>query len=313
MSGHPGRRVLVTGGGGFIGRHALPTLVARGWDVHAAGRTPLPDNAPGVTFHPCDLLAGDDAARLIAATRPTHLLHLAWNATPGRFWTAVDNLDWVAASLRLYRAFARHGGRRAVFAGTCAEYDWGWTELSETETPLVPRTLYGTAKHALHGLVGHSAGSLGLEAAWGRVFFLYGPHEAPGRLVSDVTAALLRGEPALCSHGRQERDFMHVADVADAFVALLESAHTGPVNIASGTTGPLKDVIGTIGRITGRPELVRLGARPAAPDDPPRLAPDIGILRDRIGFRPRHGLESGLRDTVAWWRSQLGGGADGPG
>ncbi|WP_114859415.1 NAD-dependent epimerase/dehydratase family protein [Azospirillum brasilense] len=297
------RRVLVTGGGGFIGRHALPDLVARGWEVHAAGRSPLPSEmAAGVVFHLCDLLAEGDAARVVETVRPTHLLHLAWNAVPGRFWTAPDNLDWVAASLRLYRAFAACGGKRAVLAGTCAEYDWSHAELSEATTPLAPHTLYGQAKNAFRTLAEGTAGALGVEVAWGRIFFLYGPHEAPSRFVPDVITSLLKGEPALCSHGRQERDFMHVADVARAFVALLESNHTGPVNIASGTALPLSTVVDVIARLIGRPDLVRLGARPAPAGDPPRLAAAVGVLRDQVGFHPRFDLESGLRDAVEWWR-----------
>lgn len=297
------KRVLVTGGGGFVGRHALPQLVARGWEVHAAGRSPLPpDAADGVTFHPCDLLTEGEAARVVAAIEPTHLLHLAWNAVPGKFWSDLDNLDWVAASLRLYRAFAAAGGRRAVLAGTCAEYDWSHAELSETATPLVPHTLYGKAKNAFRELAQSAAGPLGLEMAWGRIFFLYGPHEAAARLVPDVVTSLLREQPALCSHGRQERDFMHVADVAGAFVALLESGYTGPVNIASGDARPLAEVIGSIAALIGRPELVRLGARQAPAGDPPRLAADVRVLFDEVGFRPRFDLESGLKETVEWWR-----------
>lgn len=307
------RRVLVTGGGGFIGRHALPQLVARGWEVHAAGRSPLPPDAlfagdgvdGGIRFHSCDLLTEGEAARLVETVQPTHLLHLAWNALPGKFWTALDNLDWVAASLRLHRAFAAAGGRRAIYAGTCAEYDWTHSELSETATPLVPATLYGKAKNALRELLEATAVPLGVEVAWGRIFFLYGPQEAASRLVPDVVTSLLKGEPALCSHGRQERDFMHVADVAGAFVALLESGHTGPVNIASGDTRPLSAVIDILSGIVGRPDLVRLGARPAPAGDPPRLAPDVTILRERIGFRPRFDLEGGLADCVDWWRSRL--------
>lgn len=301
----PSRRVLVTGGGGFIGRHALPELVAHGWEVHAAGRSSLPaDAAAGVVFHPCDLLAEGAAAQLVAAVRPTHLLHLAWNAVPGKFWTAPDNLDWVAASLRLYRAFAACGGTRAVLAGTCAEYDWSHGELSEATTPLAPHSLYGKAKNAFRTLAEDSAGTLGVEVAWGRIFFLYGSHEQPGRLVPDVITSLLAGTPALCSHGRQERDFLHVIDVARAFVALLDSDHTGPVNIASGMALPLSAVIGIIADLVGRPDLVRLGARPAPAGDPPRLAADIGVLRDRIGFRPQFDVASGLAQTVAWWRQR---------
>lgn len=299
-------RVLVTGAAGFVGRHAVPLLAAHGHEVIAVGRPgggmPLPE---GVRLIPCDLLQEGSAAALIAAHRPTHLLHLAWNVTPGKFWTDADNLDWVASSLRLFRAFAAHGGQRFVGIGSCAEYDWSHDFLSEGATPLKPLTLYAKAKVAFASLIEHIGPELGVSVGWGRVFFLYGPGEKRGRLVSDVFASLLEGKPALVSHGRQQRDFMHVADVAGAFVALFESPVTGGVNIATGDCRPLAEIIGAIADQVGRPDLVRLGAIAARPDDPPRLAADIRRLRDEVGFRPHFDLASGVADTHRWWLAQV--------
>ncbi len=99
-------RVAVTGGGGFIGREAVAALQARGAEVHLLGRAPA---TLGVTPHVIDLLA-EDPAPLLRAIAPTHLLHLAWYAEPGKFWQAPENLDWVAASLRLVQGFAAAGG-----------------------------------------------------------------------------------------------------------------------------------------------------------------------------------------------------------
>jgi nucleoside-diphosphate-sugar epimerase len=298
-------RVLVTGASGFVGRQAVPILVARGHEVIAVGR-PDAEMAPpeGVRFAICDLLREGSAAELIATCRPSHLLHLAWNVTPGRFWTDPDNLDWVSTSLRLFRAFAEQGGQRFVGIGSCAEYDWSHDFLRENETPLKPQTLYATAKVAFSSLIQHVAPQLGVSVGWGRVFFLYGPGEKRGRLVSDVFLSLLEGQPALVSHGRQQRDFMHVEDVAGAFVALLESPVTGGVNIATGDCRPLADIVSAIAEQTGRPDLLRLGALPARPDDPPRLAADVRRLRQEVGFQPRFDLAAGIADTHRWWLAQ---------
>jgi nucleoside-diphosphate-sugar epimerase len=240
------------------------------------------------------------AAALVTRLRPTHLLHLAWKATPGRFWAAPDNLDWVAASLALHRAFAAVGGRRAVFAGTCAEYDWSQAELDEATTPCAPATLYGTAKDALRRLV--QAAPEGVSLAWGRVFFLYGPHEPAGRLVPEVIGALLAGQEARCGEGLVQRDFMHVSDVAGGLVALLESDVTGPVNIASGDCVPLRQMIDEAARQIGRPDLLRYGARPSPAGEPARLAAATRRLREEVGFTPRYGLAEGLAETITWWR-----------
>lgn len=298
------KRVLVTGGTGFIGRHTLPELVTRDFDVHVVGRSKPPDHLPsGITFHACDLLDTGAVNLLMAGLAPTHLLHLAWYAEPGLFWTSLENLNWVAASLSLYVAFARAGGSRAVMSGTCAEYDWSHTELDEARTPLAPRTLYGQSKHALRTLLEHAGHLTSVRMAWGRVFFLYGPHEAPGRLVSDVIRALIERRPAQCSDGTQQRDFMHVSDVGRAFAALLDSDVTGPVNIASGVCLPVRTVISTLGSLIGSADLIRFGAV-NRPDDPPRLAASVDILHGQLGFRPMYDLESGLANTVDWWRSR---------
>jgi nucleoside-diphosphate-sugar epimerase len=134
------------------------------------------------------------------------------------------------------------------------------------------------------------------------VFFLYGPDEHPARLVPSVIQSLLRGEPALCSAGTQVRDFLHVVDVARAFAALVHSSVTGPVNIACGHPTAIAEVVHILGEECGHPELVRLGARPLAANDPPDLTADATRLLSEVGFRPRFDLRMGLRDAVAWWR-----------
>jgi nucleoside-diphosphate-sugar epimerase len=282
------RRVLVTGASGFIGRHVVPLLQSRGFNVHAIGRNQVDLFIPGI------------AAALIDRLRPTHLLHLAWNAVPERFWVAPDNLNWVAASLLLHRAFAAAGGKRAVYVGSCAEYDWSHSLLDETETACAPATLYGIAKDSLRRLL--QASPEGVQLAWARVFFVYGPHEAPVRLVPDVITSLLAGREAICGDGLAERDFLHVADVAAALVALLESEVSGPVNIASGVCLPLREVISRIAEQIGRPELVRFGMRPTPLAEPRRLAAAVRRLRDEVGFRPSYNLDHGLAETIAWWR-----------
>jgi nucleoside-diphosphate-sugar epimerase len=297
------KRALVTGASGFIGRYTLPELLRQGYEVHAVVRRDLTDVSPAVIRHAVDLLEEGAAAALVQQVRPSHLLHLAWNAIPGQFWQAPDNLDWVAASLRLYRAFVGVGGKRAVFAGTCAEYDWSHDWLDETQTPLLPATLYGVAKHALHEIVAAAAPQDGVSVAWGRVFFLYGPYEHPSRLVPDVMLSLLNGQPARCGSGLAERDLMHVEDVARAFVAILDSDYSGPVNIASGACRPLGEVIATIADMIGRPELVRLGARETPAAEPSRLSATTDILNETIGFKPAYDLASGLSQTLDWWRA----------
>ena len=300
------KRVLVTGAGGFVGRHALAPLAERGYEVHAVSRSRLGPEQSGVSWHAADLLAPGAAERLCAQVRPTHLLHLAWYTEPGHYWRSPENLRWVEASLALLRAFGGEGGLRVVTAGTCAEYDWAaGARCDERSTPVRPATLYGACKGALATIQRAYAAEAGLSQAWGRLFFLYGPDEHPTRLVASVASALLAGRPAECTSGEQRRDFLHAADAADAFAALLDGEVEGPVNIASGESVPVRHVISRIARLAGNPDLVRLGARPTPAGEPAELGARVERLRDEAGWRPRRSLEDGLAEVVAWWRAKL--------
>ena len=299
------KRVLVTGATGFIGRHSLAPLAALGYEVHAVASRGAPRDAeaPGVEWHGADLLDAARVSSLVAEVRPSHLLHFAWYAAPGKFWTSPENLRWVQASVGLLRAFAEGGGKRVVAAGTCAEYEWGGEEpCSEAATPLRPSTLYGACKHAWRIVLEAYAAQEGLSAAWGRVFFLYGPHEHPDRLVSSVIRSLLRGEEARCTHGRQVRDILHVADVAEAFVALLDGDVRGAVNVGSGRPVTLGEVVTRVGEKLGRAELIRLGAVEVRAGEPHVIAADTRRLNEEAGWRPRRSLGAGLDETIAWWR-----------
>lgn len=298
--------VLLTGATGFVGAAAIAPLLDAGHDVHAVARSG--GSIEGVRWHAVDLLDDEQTAALVANVRPQLLLHFAWYAEHGRFWTAPENLDWVGATLHLLRVFRESGGVRAVLAGSCAEYQWGAPTLSEAGTALEPATLYGTGKHATRLVAESYARASGLELAWGRIFFLYGPGEHPDRLLPSVARALLDGREAAVTDGRQVRDFLHVADVARAFVALLDSAVTGAVNVASGRPVELRELIGLVADAAARPDLVRLGRLPRRLDDPDVLVADTRRLRTEVGFDPSWTLPDGVADSVDWWsrqRSQL--------
>jgi nucleoside-diphosphate-sugar epimerase len=298
-------KVLVTGASGFIGRQCLPILVAKGYDVQAVSRRRMEKPLQGVAWHELDLLAAGAPREVMDRVQPDCLLHLAWYAAPGKYWGARENVEWVRASIELLSAFTANNGKRVVAAGTCAEYALNPGECIEEKTPLLPSTLYGTCKHAFGSILESVSRQANLSAAWGRIFFLYGPHEHPSRLVAHVVQSLLRGEPALCSDGKQVLDFLHVEDAAAAFVALLENKIQGPVNVASGRPIILSDLLREIGKQTQRAELIRLGARESS-SQVSNVWANVEKLTSETNWKPRYDLASGIQQTIEWWRNSEG-------
>lgn len=301
-------KVLVTGAAGFVGSQVARQLLASGDEVVALLRpgestARLTDALPRLVTRDIDLADSDSLRAMVAAERPAACVHTAWNAEPGRYLHSRENLRLVEASHRLAEALADHGCARLVGVGTNAEYDTSYGYLSE-RTPTAPGYLYSACKLGLS----HSLAQLGLltgmQVAWARLFYLYGPWEDPRRLVSSVARALLEGHEAPCSEGSQVRDFLHVADVAGALVAVLRSGLTGPVNVGSGEPVTVREVVTRLGAIVGRPELLRPGALAVKPGEPPFVCADNRRLREGTGWSPTFTLDAGLADTVRWWRER---------
>ncbi len=285
--------VLVTGATGFVGRQAVAALERRGLAVHAASSTD-------------DLLHPEARRRVVANAGATHLLHLAWTTEHGRFWTDPHNVDWAIASLDLARLFAATGGTRLVFGGSCAEYDWTVADapLDELTSRRRPATLYGTAKLATGDLLEAWGRAAGVSVARGLLFFLYGPGEQPGRLVPSVISPLLAGERVATSEGTQVRDFIHVEDAGEALAALVLGEVTGPVNIASGTGHAVAEVASLLAELTGRPDLLDVGALPLRAGDPPRLVGRTTVIDEHVGRPAPRDLRTGLAETITWWRER---------
>jgi nucleoside-diphosphate-sugar epimerase len=289
-------RVLVTGATGFIGREAVRELLRSGCEVHAAVR-PGTRGPDGTIAHPWD--PGDERSseRVCAASRPTHLLHLAWCTGLLDHKTSARNLDWTAASIGLLAAFARSGGRRFVGAGTYAEYGTFEGTCGEDE-PARPATLYAAAKWSFGSLALAYGSDAGLQVTWARPFLVFGAGEPPVRLIPQIAAALVAGRTFETTDGLQVRDFIHVRDVASGLALLLRSEHHGVANIGSGVGRPVRDVIEAVAARTGGRELVQFGKRTRPSSEPTAQIAEPATLR-ALGWAPQVAFDDGLSDEVA--------------
>ena len=282
-------KVLLTGVTGFIGSHVARELLRRGHEVHATVR----DGADRRRIADLDALRLHPGGIDTIPVRPDVAISLAWIATPGKYLTAPENRDCLEATRRLLASLEC----RAVVAGTCFEFDTSLGRLRE-DSPTKPTTLYAQCKDELRREVERRP-----DSAWVRFFYQYGPWEDERRLVPTVIRSLLRGQEARVSPGGQGRDFLHVEDVASAVASVAESGLTGCVNVGAGEAPTVKELVSTIGALTGRPELVRYGAVPYYEGEPMLIVADNAKLRSS-GWTRKWSMTEGLRHTVEWWRAR---------
>ena len=281
-------------------------MLEHNYEIHALFCNHKPEfkEQENLIWHKCDILDLSVQEKLFDKINASHLLHFAWYTAPGKYWTSLENLRWVQASLDLIINFAKNKGRRVVMAGTCAEYDWNYGSCSEKNTPLNQKSLYGACKNSLANIVKYFSTEANLSYAWGRIFYLYGPYENPDRLVPSVINTLRKKEVMQCAHGDQIRDFLYIKDAASAFVALLESNVTGAVNIASGNPIAIRDVVNVIANKLDRRDLIRFGKSTDALSGPKSLVAEVERLNNEVGWKPSYDLDRGLGQTLDWWKDK---------
>jgi nucleoside-diphosphate-sugar epimerase len=298
------KKVLITGAGGFVGKAALQALTAAGsYEIHAVYNTRQPAGQDGIVWHRANLLNEDEVTNLFAEVRPEGLMQLAWCSEHGVYWKDPANLDWLTANIHIARKFVEMGGKRCLFTGTSAEYDWtGSQALEEYTTPLRPVSLYGSCKLGLYWSLAGFFEQEKVSWSWARLFNPFGPGEDARRLIPKTCLRLLRGEQIDFDAGVSLRDFLPVADTGSAMVAVLQSGITGAVNIGSGQAVTIRELIEKLAVYCKRPDAVRFEAAPANAKKDIVVA-DTKRLRNECGWQPSMDLDKGLQQTCQWWEA----------
>ena len=312
-----GRRVVVTGGAGFLGSHLCELLLGRGDEVvcvddFSTGRR---ENVAALEGRPgFELLRADVSRGLEVDGRVDAVAHLACPASPPHYLARpLETLEVCSEGTRRALALAHDAGARFVLASTSEVYGdpeehpqseayWGHVN------PVGPRSVYDEGKRYAEALAMAWRRAKGTDVGIVRIFNTYGPRLRPddGRVVSNFLVQALAGEPlTVYGDGTQTRSLCYVDDLVDGIARMLDADHAGPVNLGNPDEYTMLELARVVLELTGSASALR--HLPLPVDDPTRRRPDITLAAELLGWRPTTPLEDGLRRTAAYLQAERAG------
>ena len=310
-----GERVLVTGAPGFIGSHLTRRLVALGAEVHAL--TPdvssvfplrLAAMRDRIILHEGNLADRGAMEALAEAARPRRVFHLAAYTHVAKSWQRVDECiqSNIQGTVNLLQALERTSYERFVYLGSSEIY--GGIDVPFREDAAVsPISPYSVAKYGGELFCRIYAQGRGWPIVMVRPFNAYGPAQSPDRVVHEIIVRALRGQPIKMTQGRQTRELNYVEDLVDGLVLLgtADGVDGELFNLGCGEEVSIRQLVATIDDIMGGAVKAEFGALPDRPNEIWRMYSDSSKIRDRLGWKPTHTLEAGLRSTISWYETEL--------
>jgi UDP-glucuronate decarboxylase len=310
------KRVLVTGGAGFVGSHLCERLLADGHEVVCLDNffTGTHANVAHLREHPrFELFRHDVQEKLTMEV--DQIFHLACPASPIHYQrNPVRTIRTAVEGTLNLLDVAREASARMMIASTSEVYG-DPAEHPQTESywgnvnPIGPRACYDEGKRCAEALATSYAIQYGVQVRIARIFNTYGPrmHENDGRVVSNFVVQALTGKPlTIFGEGMQTRSFCFVSDLVEGFVRLMASEHgCDPVNLGNPRESTMIELATLIKQMTGsKSEIIH---EPLPKDDPVRRNPDITRAKKLLGgWGPKVPLEEGLAATIAYFRTVVG-------
>ena len=304
-----GKRVLVTGGTGFIGSHLVPRLVAAGAKVTVAvpPHEVTAQRTAGVETVTADL-RDRSSVNDLAALAPAIVFHLGGFSLVGESYARIDECFDLNAKGTALLVGALKGVESFVYASTADVY--GTQPVMPLEESMVPAPAspYAVSKYAgeLSCFARQRAPGNGTRFAVLRLFNVFGPGQRLPALIPDLLGSCLSGAPIQTTRGEQTRELNYVEDIVDGLVAAAEctSVLDGPINLCSGRETAIRDLVRLVAQMTGTKSPLGIGALPYRPNEVWRVFGDGARAARLLGWRPRVSLEEGLTRTIAHARAQ---------
>jgi UDP-glucose 4-epimerase len=295
-----GLKVLITGGGGFIGCNLCRYLCKAGCQVYATSRAKRITEPEGPTWWQGDLADLATTRHLISSINPDIIFHLSGivGASPGVDLVLPTFHSLLASTVNLLTVLTEESCRRIVLVASL-------TEPQTSQGELTPGSPYAAAKWA-SGAYGRMFHNLyGTPCVMVRPFMAYGPGQDPKKLIPSVALALLAEESPKLSSGQWETDWVYIDDVIEGFLqaALVPQIEGTTIDLGSGTLVSVRTVVEQLVSIIGNDIKPLFGALPDRPFERLRLA-DTASAFAKLGWKASTSLDNGLRQTVDWYRGQ---------
>jgi UDP-glucuronate decarboxylase len=310
------KRILVTGGAGFVGSHLCERLLADGHEVVCLDNffTGTHANVVKLRENPRFELVRHDVQEKLTM-EVDQIFHLACPASPIHYQrNPVRTIRTAVEGTLNLLDVARESDARMLIASTSEVYG-DPAEHPQTEAywgnvnPIGPRACYDEGKRCAEALATAYSTQYGVQVRIARIFNTYGPrmHENDGRVVSNFIVQALTGQPlTVFGHGNQTRSFCYVSDLIEGFVRLMSSEHgSDPVNLGNPRESTMLELATLIKQMTGsKSEIIHA---PLPKDDPVRRNPNISRAQKLLGgWTPMVPLEKGIAETIAYFRGVVG-------
>jgi len=302
------KRVILTGGSGFVGANLARRLLADGHEVHlflrpgfAAWR--VADILEHVHAHEVDLSNKEQLSATVRGIRPEWVFHLAtYGAYPAQTHSHLMVRTNVFGTMNLLNACLQSGFEAFINAGSSSEYGWKDHAPPETEV-LEPNSDYAVTKASATHFCSEVAAAKQVNVSTLRLYSVYGPFEEPSRLIPTLISFGLRGQLPALANPDIARDFVYVDDVVDAFLLVANAKGPGEIyNVGTGTQTTLREAVAVAQKV------LKLEVEPAWETmrarswDTNVWVADSEKIRERVGWRPRFDFESGFYATAEWFR-----------